>query len=124
MYLILVLVVGFFVFRMLPAKGVKSVSPAELKDLLRVKKDKIQFIDVREPREYKSGHIPGFRNIPLSQFKSRIGEIQKERPVVVICHSGARSIQASKILLKTGFPDVRNATGGMMKWNRRNARGI
>ncbi len=116
-YVIVILAIAFFVYRMMPAKGVKSISPAELKDLLSDKKSKTQFIDVRQPSEFKSGHVNGFKNIPLGHIKNHLGEIDKDRTVVVMCHSGARSMQASKILSKHGFIDVRNLAGGIMKWN-------
>lgn len=121
-YVIVILAIAFIVYRMMPAKGVKSISPAELKDLLSDKKTKTQFIDVRQPSEYKSGHVNGFRNIPLGQIKNRMGEIEKDQTVVVMCHSGARSMQASKILSKNGFTDVLNLAGGIMKWNASQAK--
>lgn len=121
-YVIVILAIVFIVYRMMPTKGVKSISPAELKELLSDKKAKAQFIDVRQPSEFKSGHVDRFKNIPLGQIKNRLGEIEKDRPVVVMCHSGARSMQASRILLKNGFTDVRNLAGGIMKWNTSRAK--
>ncbi len=116
MYLFIALAAAFLVYRMMPAKGVKSISPSDLKVLLAQKRN-IQFIDVRERSEYKSGHVSGFTNIPLSQIKRRLGELEPDCTVVVMCHSGVRSMQAARILLKNGFADVRNASGGIMKWN-------
>jgi sulfur dioxygenase len=78
-----------------------------------------QVIDVREPAEFAGplGHIPGAKLIPLSQLASRAGEIPKDRPIVAVCRSGARSAQATTILRKAGFDKVANLTGGMLRWN-------
>lgn len=116
--LALVLVVAaYVVYRMLPAKGVKPVRPDELREMLRDKKAGVQYVDVREPGEFRQEHIDGFRNIPLGQLKSRLGELDKAKPVVVMCHSGVRSAQAALLLVKHGFSDVRNLSGGIAAWN-------
>lgn len=119
---LLVLIVGFIVSRMLPAKGVQSASPDEVKQLLSKGKATVQFIDVREAGEYREGHVAGFNNVPLSQMKSRWQEIKRDRPVVLMCRSGSRSQQAARILVKHGFSDVRNARGGIMAWKGRTSR--
>ncbi|GMA64264.1 rhodanese-like domain-containing protein [Alicyclobacillus fastidiosus] len=116
---IVVVVVGYLAYRMLPAKGVKSVSSEEVQALLSKEKATIQFVDVREPGEFRTGHVPGFKNIPLTQLKSRLNEMDTERPVVLMCRSGARSQQAARTLVKQGFLDVRNASGGIMAWKGR-----
>lgn len=114
-----VVMVGYLAYRIFPSKGVKSIPSDEVQTLLSKEKATIQFVDVREPGEFRSGHVPGFKNIPLSQLKSRLNEINTERPVVLICRSGARSQQAARTLVKQGFSDVRNASGGMMAWKGR-----
>ncbi len=118
---LVVVVVGFFVLRMRPAKGVMSVTAADMKQLMNDKRQTagMQFIDVREPSEYRSGHAQGFKNIPLGQLKNHLGELNRDQPVVVMCHSGARSTQAARMLAKQGFKDVRNVRGGMMAWGSR-----
>ncbi len=78
---------------------------------------KAQLIDVREPREYDSGHILGARNIPLSQLKQRLKEVRTDQPVYLYCQSGARSRQAAAILKKKhGVEDVNHLKGGFRKW--------
>ncbi|GMA60340.1 rhodanese-like domain-containing protein [Alicyclobacillus fastidiosus] len=116
---IVVVVVGYLAYRMLPVKGVKSISPDEVQALLSKDKATVQFVDVREPGEFSTGHVPGFKNIPLSQLKSRLNEMNTERPVVLMCRSGSRSQQAARTLVKQGFTDVRNASGGIMAWKGR-----
>ncbi|MBX6353912.1 MAG: rhodanese-like domain-containing protein [Thermoflavifilum sp.] len=107
---------------MLPAKGVKSIRPDELREMLRDKKAGVQYVDVREPGEFRQGHIDGFRNIPLGQLRSRLGELDRDKPVVVMCHSGMRSTQAARLLVKHGFSDVRNLSGGIAAWNAHRGR--
>ena len=78
----------------------------------------IQIVDVREPREFTDalGHIRGARLVPLSELSARVGEIDRDRPVVAVCRSGARSAQATVMLRKAGFNDVANLAGGMLRW--------
>lgn len=68
-------------------------------------------IDVRTPEEFQDGAYPGARNIPVSNLGAHIGEIPKEKPVVLYCASGARSGVAARALKQAGFPDVVNAGG-------------
>lgn len=76
-------------------------------------------IDVRSPEEFQEGHIKGARLIPVSELGSRTGEIAmlKDKPVLVYCHAGSRSLAASQILRKNGFTKVSNLQGGIIAWN-------
>ena len=100
--------------------GVWEIQPAALDDCLAGRRtDAIQVIDVREPAEFTGdlGHIPGARLLPLAELAARSGaEIDKTRPVVTVCRSGARSAQASVLLNKAGFTQVANLAGGMLRW--------
>ncbi len=73
------------------------------------------FVDVRTPEEYKSGHIPGAVNIPVSEIKERMNEVPKDKQVYVYCHSGKRAAKASAILAKAGF-SVENIPESMQGW--------
>jgi glyoxylase-like metal-dependent hydrolase (beta-lactamase superfamily II)/rhodanese-related sulfurtransferase len=77
-----------------------------------------QIVDVREPDEFEGplGRIPDAISIPLGELNARAGELAKDRPVVTVCRSGARSAQASLMLQKLGFKDVANLAGGMLRW--------
>lgn len=75
-----------------------------------------QLIDVREPSEVATGTIPGAVNIPLGDLPGRLGELDADRPVVLLCRSGARSGQAAKFLSENGFDAVTNLTGGMLAY--------
>lgn len=77
-------------------------------------------LDVREPEEYAEGHAPGSILVPLGQLKARVNEISdfKHSPVVVICRSGRRSMQAAEILHQLGFASIHNVHGGMLAWEK------
>ncbi len=74
-------------------------------------------VDVREPDEYRAGHVKASRNIPLGSLAQRIGELPTDAPVHVICRSGNRSAQAVRALNKAGLQTV-NVKGGMLAWQR------
>lgn len=75
-------------------------------------------LDVREPNEYNSGHLPDALHIPLSQIKDRAGELAKytSRPVIVYCARGVRSSSAASALAKLGFARVLELRGGLQAW--------
>ncbi len=73
-------------------------------------------IDIRTPAEYRDGHIPGVVNIPLDELEKRLSEIPKDKKVVLICRTGNRSAQGTKMLRSKGFANVFNSTGGMSTW--------
>lgn len=68
-------------------------------------------VDVRTPEEFRDGFYPGAVNIPLQVLAARMGEIPKDRPVVLYCASGGRSGLAARQLKQAGWPDVTNAGG-------------
>ena len=71
----------------------------------------ITLLDTRTPMEYSMGHAKGFINIPVDELRERIGELDRSKPVYVICQSGLRSYIASRILMGNGF-DAYNFAGG------------
>ncbi len=68
-------------------------------------------VDVRTPGEYQAGAYPGAVNIPVQELDRRVGELRKDRPVVVYCASGMRSASAERLLRARGFTDVVNGGG-------------
>lgn len=75
-------------------------------------------VDVREPGEYAQVRAPGAVLMPLSAFVQRHRELPQDRPLLMICRSGARSAQATAFLIGNGWPDVANVAGGMLAWER------
>ncbi len=71
----------------------------------------VTLLDTRTPKEYGMGHADGFINIPVDELRERISELDKSKPVYVMCQSGLRSYIASRILTNCGF-DVYNFAGG------------
>jgi NADPH-dependent 2,4-dienoyl-CoA reductase/sulfur reductase-like enzyme/rhodanese-related sulfurtransferase len=70
-------------------------------------------LDVREPVELAVERAPGVVNIPLGQLRARLGELPRDREILVICRSGQRAYYATRILLQKGFK-ARNLSGGML----------
>jgi rhodanese-related sulfurtransferase len=115
-YVFIALFILIIVYRFMPTKGVRNISASELKNELK-DKNKL-FIDVRTPGEYKGKHIREFKNIPLNLIAQKAEkELSKDKEVIVICQSGMRSGQASKILNKLGYTKVTNVKGGMNAWS-------
>jgi sulfur dioxygenase len=99
--------------------GIWEIQPTVLEELVGGRRaGDIQVIDVREPAEFADdlGRIAGANLIPLSDLSNRLGEIDRARPVVTVCRSGARSAQAVVLLQKSGFTEVANLAGGMLRW--------
>ncbi len=76
-------------------------------------------LDVREPWEIELSAIEGSIYIPLGVLPMRVGELPKDRPLVVLCHHGFRSAQATAWLRNQGFELAVNLTGGIDAWARR-----
>jgi rhodanese-related sulfurtransferase len=74
-------------------------------------------LDVREPYEFKDGHIPGARLLPLGDLGNKLDELPVDREILVICRSGNRSDSATRQLIRAGYQAV-NLKGGMIGWQR------
>ena len=94
--------------------GIWEVQPHWLEENLR----QVQIVDVREPDEFDGplGHVPGAVLIPLGKLSGKIEDLEKAKPLVAVCRSGARSAQATLMLGKAGFEKVANLSGGMLRW--------
>lgn len=91
-----------------------NIDAAQLQELQR--NGNIALIDVRSDQEVGRGVIPGARHIALQTLTSRFGEIERDRPIVFYCQSGARSAQASYFLANQGWGEVYNLAGGIVGW--------
>lgn len=78
---------------------------------------KAQLIDLRDPNEYKAGHILGARNIPIGQLKAYSKGVRADQPVYLYCLNGTRCVQAARVLRKEGVKDVYMLEGGFKQWS-------
>ncbi|MFN3230670.1 MAG: rhodanese-like domain-containing protein [Alphaproteobacteria bacterium] len=94
--------------------GVWEVQPQWLEEHL----GDVQIVDVREDEEFHGilGHIHGATLVPLGGLSDHADELDRAKPVVTVCRSGARSAQATVLLEKEGFEKVANLAGGMLRW--------
>ena len=94
---------------------VPTISAAEAQEKIGSKQPYL-VLDVRQPHEYQSGHISGAKLIPLHELPDRMKQISKDRPIIAVCHSGSRSVHATRMLLDAGY-EVENLGGGMIAWH-------
>lgn len=100
------------------AGDIRDIEPFELHQLLQACSNGHcpRIVDVREPWEFRQGHVPGAVLIPLGQLSSRLSELDPETPVALICASGSRSQSAAALLGQKGFKTVYNVLGGTGAW--------
>ena len=75
-------------------------------------------LDVRNPPELAVESVPGALNIPLPELRARLGELPRDREILVICRSAQRAYYATRILLQNGFK-AKNISGGMLSRSHR-----
>jgi glyoxylase-like metal-dependent hydrolase (beta-lactamase superfamily II)/rhodanese-related sulfurtransferase len=94
--------------------GIWEVQPSWLEEHA----GEVQIVDVREPDEFNGalGHVAGAMLFPLGSLAEKAKNLDKARPVVTVCRSGARSAQATQLLAKAGFEKIANLSGGMLRW--------
>lgn len=94
----------------------ESISPKEANALLQ-KDENVFLLDVRTPEEFAQEHIEGATLIPVQVLNEKLSELQsvKEKKIIIYCHSGNRSVAASRILVKNGFTPL-NVKGGITEW--------
>ena len=94
--------------------GVSEMTPQEVRPA--VEAAYAQFIDVRTPEEYKSGHAERTKNIPLDTLTQNLDQLEKNEPVYIICQTGKRSMKAAQLLNEAGFPQTVSVAGGTTAW--------
>jgi rhodanese-related sulfurtransferase len=75
-------------------------------------------LDVREVNEFRVLRVPGASLIPMSTIAERYQELPADRPILVMCAAGSRSLAVAEFLGRNGYPDVANVTGGITAWQR------
>ena len=89
-----------------------QISPLEVKEK-RMQGETFILLDVREPWEYQTAHLSDSVLIPLGQLHTRLNELDPEKQIITLCHHGVRSQTALGILVRGGFKNVKNLTGGI-----------
>ena len=77
----------------------------------------VHILDVRQPAEWRHGHIRGSRNVPLMHVKSQLATLPRDKTIVTVCASGHRSNAAARTLQRAGY-QVTNLKGGIHAWAR------
>lgn len=77
----------------------------------------VVMLDVREPAEVERAAIAASVHVPMREVPSRVGELPKDKPIVVFCHAGARSLRVAHFLVEQGFGQVFNLEGGIDAWS-------
>lgn len=77
------------------------------------------FVDVRNPPELNEGYAPNAVNIPLPELRHRVGELPKDKDLLIYCRSGRRSEAATRILMEQGYDRVYNVLGGYLAFPKK-----
>jgi len=99
-----------------------DVSLAQWSEVATLDPAKTFLLDVRRADDRAKGFIPGSIHIPLDELRGRLGELPRDREIIVSCHTGQRSYFACRVLMQNGF-HVRNLTGSWRTWSTATQRG-
>lgn len=103
------------------SENIDTVQVTEFSQMLA--QPDVQLIDARTAKEYGQGHIEGAKNLDVLQpaeFEKEIQYLDKDKPVMVYCKSGKRSMKAAEILEENGFTEIINLDGGYKAWEDQN----
>ncbi|HQV23238.1 MAG: rhodanese-like domain-containing protein [Moraxellaceae bacterium] len=107
------LLIAFFIVE--SKRGGQNISPQSLSNLIN--KQKALVIDLRDPTEFKKGHITGSHNIPYAKLNDKNNHFPKDRPIVFVCNLGQVAGTAAKTLkTEHGINDVFKLEGGISNW--------
>jgi SulP family sulfate permease len=99
----------------IPINGVPMIPAAELWEQVRSESPPL-VIDVREPREFRRGHVPNSQLLPLPKLLSEPVDLPHDKPIILTCRTGRRSARAASELHRQGYEDVFVLEGGIMAW--------
>jgi rhodanese-related sulfurtransferase len=93
----------------------RTVTPQEAKTLIETRKD-LLLVDVRSPEEFQGGSLPGARLIPFWDFTKGRFDLPKDKPILLVCAVGGRSLACGQLLAAKGYREVYNLKGGLDAW--------
>lgn len=96
---------------------VPELTPTEFRERWPAAGDAQVLLDVREPVELELAAVDGARHIPMRDIPARLAELDRDAPIVVMCHGGGRSRRVAEYLLSNGFDNVFNLKGGIDAWS-------
>jgi rhodanese-related sulfurtransferase len=96
--------------------NVREIEAPVLAEALEQNEHNYEMVDVREMPEIMAGTVPNAKPMPLATLPLKLNELDKQKTLVMVCRSGARSAQACMFLQQQGFDNVVNLRGGMMAW--------
>ncbi|HJQ10209.1 MAG TPA: rhodanese-like domain-containing protein [Gemmatimonadaceae bacterium] len=95
---------------------IEQVSPAEVRDM-QERKEKVVYLDVREPNEWNLGHLPGAVHLPRGNLEGKVeGLIGRDQKVVIYCARGNRSALAALTMKQMGYENVSSMAQGIQGW--------
>ncbi|MFZ1982865.1 MAG: rhodanese-like domain-containing protein, partial [Desulfatitalea sp.] len=99
--------------------SLKPISAEQLRDYSQKHHENAYLlVDVRQPEEYRRGHIPGAHLLPLPELVQSMGQLPSDKELIFYCHSGGRSMAAAAMTEEEGFAGtIYNLTGGMLAWD-------
>ncbi|HHH38139.1 MAG TPA: rhodanese-like domain-containing protein [Sedimenticola sp.] len=116
----LVVVLALLAYNLLAGGDKASITPFQATELIN--HDDAVVVDVRPIADFSSGHIINAINIPANGLKKQLKRLEKykQRPLIMVCRSGAQSATACRELRKEGFEKVYNLRGGILAWQSAN----
>ncbi len=119
-YLFVMLAVIVLLLSLNPSGGAKKISPLQLPNLQ--KRESAVVVDVCAAEAYLAGHIAQSINLPLDQINDKIAKLNKHKnkPIIVACQNGNRSVKAASILRNKQFNQIYILEGGLAAWRKEN----
>jgi rhodanese-related sulfurtransferase len=93
---------------------IRALTPHEARAL--VAQEDVEIVDVREPREWSGGHVPGARHVPFDRLRSSVKTSLPRDGVIFVCTAGVRSEAAARLAEAHGLTKIYNLTGGTRGW--------
>ena len=97
------------------AASFRTITPLEAKSLIETRKD-LLLVDVRSPEEFQGGSLPGATLIPFWDFAKGRYDLPKDKPILLVCAVGGRSLACGQLLASKGYREVYNLKGGLEAW--------